>query len=431
MMQRLLCGLVGIALAFGASQAQGQPMVVYSSDGDLFVGTGEPGSFTSTNQGAVLIRDIAIDPATRTIYYIDSQNNNIGIANSAGQRIGVLTESPVNPFVMQIVGGVLYYSDRDQVPTIRTVNLSTLAEGSLPLTDDLRHFVIDTKNGKVFYTTDSSTDQRVRSANLDGSGMTEFFRPTTGTSALELYGDALLRSDFGNSGRITSLTLPTLTPSTVIRPNVTSSGAAVDMASDVANNVYYYINTRLNVAGARLFRRTVTATLNTDETLIADIPSTTLAALDVLEPEIKPTLTPATVLTAPPVLVSKTANSITVMLQDFADVALTASASLSPREQAQLLRAVKKTAKPTFIYEVRVDPVEKGNVKRITSKKNVLTVNNLKPGSYALDYRATILVKKTAAQKKKAKAAGKKGVALNFNKKGSTNFSPPLTVTLP
>lgn len=415
--------------------AQSEPMVVYSVGSDLFIGNGSPTSFIGFSQGSVTITDLAIDPASRKIYYFDTLNATIGIANSDGTPAGSLALSTplITPRNIRITQGILYYSDTGYssgTPQLRTFNLSTNAEGTLPvaLAEGVDEFVIDTKNGRVIYGTDSSTSAVVESSKLDGTAVTTHFTPSTGTTSLEIYGETLLRADFGTQGRITQFNLPTLSTSTIVRAGASGNGRPDVMAADFANGVYYYLDRGASTGG--LYVRTISATGNLEQTKLLTL--TNAGGLDVLEAE-STVLTPTTMLTAPPVLLSKTANSITIQLIEFSDVALASNSvsrrSISARELR--LAAAKAKQKLTFRYEVRVKSETGKTIRNITAKKNIVTVKNLKPGNYTTDYRATIYVKKTAAQKAKAKAAGKKGMALDFTKKSSTNFSPTLAFTLP
>lgn len=422
---RYLIVITLLSLTFAAPEiSHGQPMVVYSTETELFVGTGEAGSFSGVNQGSVIIKDLAIDPSTRAIYYLDTLNGNIGIANSSGQRTGILTETPSNPLSISIHNGILYYLDGDLTPSIQTVNLSTLAEGSLPIADAIKIFAIDTKNGRVFYGTASSTDERVKSSDFNGANVTEFFRPSTGTSDLEVYGGFLLRADFGNSARITSFILPNLNSSTVVRQTSSGSGRIVDMAADSENGVYYYLKSHAENGG--LYRRTLSQTGAGDETLIEAI--SVPIGLDALEADSQ-VLKPGTVLTAPPVLLSSTSNSVTLQLLEFEEVELPKKSKKRNR-RSDGPRVLRAKSGPVLRYEVKVKSSTGKTIKSLLAKRNEVTVKNLKPGNYSTNYRASIYVKKNAAQKAKAKASGKKGIALTLTKKFSTNFSPSLDFSI-
>src|SRR6187549_836309 len=102
--------LLLIAFSILSLTAQAQPMVVYSVGADLFIGTGEAGSFVGANQGNASIPDLAIDPATRKIYYFNTINGSIGIANSDGTSAGTLALAAplITPKSIRVSQGILY-----------------------------------------------------------------------------------------------------------------------------------------------------------------------------------------------------------------------------------------------------------------------------------------------------------------------------------
>lgn len=91
---------------------------------------------------------------------------------------------------------------------------------------------------------------------------------------------------------------------------------------------------------------------------------------------LEPVLTPGTsIAEAPLVLVQN--RSATFTLQKFSKISL-----------SKLLARAKRAPKLTLQYELTISGKEK---KKITSKRNVITAKNLKPGNYNASYKAVAL----------------------------------------
>ena len=113
-----------------------------------------------------------------------------------------------------------------------------------------------------------------------------------------------------------------------------------------------------------------------------------------------PVLTPDTKLTESPVVQVK-AQTATFILKKFTQISLSKLRSISIRAKAQKL---------TLDYELTIAGAEK---RKITSKKNVLTAKNLKPGNYSSSYKITAYKDNKKAYSTKASPTARFSIVKN------------------
>lgn len=161
---------------------------------------------------------------------------------------------------------------------------------------------------------------------------------------------------------------------------------------------------------------TANATLLSGETISATVTnsngSTSEFSRSVSEPvQVKP----GARIEAPPI-VNVVEDDVTVTLQVFT---LKKKGSRSRRALMEALAAAKKSGKPalkgTIQYQVTIKNTASNKIQRQTSKKNVVTFNNLAPGSYTATYNVRVV------QKGKVQAKTKESPSTAFTVAAATS----------
>lgn len=121
-------------------------------------------------------------------------------------------------------------------------------------------------------------------------------------------------------------------------------------------------------------------------------------------------------------------RKVAITLKSFTSVVNQSAAILFPQSQkfAELAAGENLVVR----YDVRVNAAKKRDSRKLLSKRNELTVKNLKPGNYSVNYSAVAFQKKSKKQIQKAKSNGKTGFTASFKKVFSTNFSPSAGFTI-
>lgn len=285
---------------------------------------------------------------------------------------------------------------------------------------------LDVLAAKIYW---SDSRGSIRRANTDGSGEEVFASglstPLSGISVDALNGFVYWIDSSTTSIKYASLsaTLPATPLTAVSDPSIGVGGLANDTSTNPVT--LYHAN-----ANSLVIRATFGGTAQTllaigdgaasptdiDVTFSTPAPAPTATSTptsSVLNPNTQ-------IADAPIVTVAKKNATITLL-------------NFSSAQSAQaLLRFLERAAQAKLLvrYDVRINAAVKKDSQKLLSKKNQLTVKNLKPGNYNVNYSAAAFAKKTKTQIDKAKANGKTGFTDIHKKVFQTNFSPSAGFTI-
>lgn len=341
---------------------------------------------------------IAFNPSSEELFFIQLNLNSdpsifkVHISGSpAPQELitGIPSAGPID-IAIDSSGGFIYWTD-GRGSSIRRASVTGLGEQILvsPITGIISGITFDGVNNRVYWIDETDTDIN--------------YIDTNGT------------------------TFPTA-PLTAVDSNLIGSGG-LTVDNDRSPPQLYWTNSAGSVSTALFGGSAINLLEAADGGVSAPI-DLEIKPLPTPTPTPTPTpvsteLTPGTTLTTAP---STTVNnrSVRLILRQFTTV-VSESAIL---DFLAPLRARAKAKAMTIRYDVKITAAKKKDSRRLLSKRNELTVKNLKPGNYSVNYSAVAYQKKSKKQIEKALDRGKTGFTAKFKKVFSTNFSPSAGFTI-
>ncbi len=341
----------------------------------------------------------ALDPMSfPSIYSVPTSggNQNINLILS-----GDPSQGPVDIDV-DTTNNVLYWTD-DRGPSIRRIPVIDGMEETMVnnISSTLSGISVDSSNGFVYWINESSTaiqyfgvgasaptnplfavtDSLIGRGGLQVDGTqnpTEFFIATSSNQQI-------LKATFNGSAQVLlTLAQGASSPSDIVHYNIIQPTPTPTPVPPVA-----------------------TATVTSTPTPVDD-----------------PILRPTTQIVSPPTVGFK-GKKVTITLKSFT--------SAINVDQAVLFRdfeALAASKKLQIRYNVQVTAPKKRDNKKLLSKRNTLTLKNLRPGNYSVKYSASAFSKKSKKQITKAKDKGKTGFTASFKKVYTTNTSPTAAFTI-
>ena len=381
------------------------------------------GVLLNISDGVVVPEGIAIDPDGGKMYWSDSSTNTISRSNLDGSSLEIIEPSSLSPLgiVVDTVHGKVYWTEGVSVRSIVRTNLDGSSWQSIYSYSGFggpAYLALDVAAGKIYWT--DTTNGEISRADLDGQNVEPLLSSLSSPTGIALDTNAGKIYWADQAQRIQRANLDGSSAELFLSVDESEVNLAIDL---VNSRLYFTENSAATLKRVKLDatqQETVipAADLHAPRglALFIETPTPTATATPTVSPTPTiPVLTPDTVITEPPE-VEVSGRTITIILQEFSGVVITTSTG-----SGALKAAVPSTA---YRYDVTVRGSKKSDLKRIITKRNELTLKNLKPGNYTVTYTANLYSKRKAAKTKELLRQGKSTFEARFRLVKRTNKSP-------
>ena len=371
------------------------------------------------------------------VYFSDSRSNTILRANLDGSNLETLITGlrAVRGIAVNPVGKKLYWVDESD-GHLSCSNLDGTGPADLALFSQPEDVVVDTIDYKVYLSQGNET-RSIVTTNFDGANATDVFitNPSSGYGAFDFDIDFTGKKAYWTDSSLKAIYRASLTASPTIETiadnaNSNTIGTPRGIALDVPNSTIYYCASNsiqrldLNGGNESTFVSLGSATCQSvaldlknknlyvgfsDSTIGVSIYPldgsksstfyTSMASIQGIAVDTTlRTVDPSVVPDAPEVIVTN--NSIKVMMERYVQAKIKATAMAVCRALRPFLSA-KKRSPIVIVYQVQTQRVAdensnpvSGQIKKIKSKRNTLTIRRLAPGTYNVSYKVLLTQQK-------------------------------------